>query len=307
MQHSSSVQVDRQKVKESAFRAMQEHAHAMRALRVASALQLAQRPLPALIAVAALTDCPHELWKLLVWRTWRTYTVQRLRLQALAGTLVTSPDSLLLRRAVHAWTRVVAGSSAARSAGQPAPGAAGATSCTPSATAEGEAAETGAREAGGGELIEPGSLRGAEQVEEGSKSISTGVAWSEVADSRPAQPRRVVALLPPLWKDPLEKRVIMEKLPRELQLSSSRLKKRMQTMLAVKVPPRGAVHCSPVQFVLLARQKHVLLLKMHNSNELPHFCQQSVRVMATEWRRQPIIYLKHVVSARSSLDCLNSR
>lgn len=249
------MQVDRQKVKQSAFSSMRDHAHAMRALRVASALQLAQRPLPALIAVAALTDRPHELWKLRVWRAWRTYTVRRMRLQALAGTLITSPDSLLLRRAVHAWTRVLAASSAARRARTAASGAA-ATSCAllATCTAEPGVAETEASPPGRGEHCKPGDPVGATEVEEGSRSASTEVAWSEVANSQPGQLRRVVALLPPLWKDPLEKRVIMEEVPRELQLSSSRLKKRMRTMLGVKVRA-GGVECYPAALrALLARQ-----------------------------------------------------
>lgn len=216
---SVHTQVDRQKVKLAALCAMRDHAHAMRAVRIASALQLAQRPLPALTVIAVLTDCPHELWKLLVWRAWRGYTTRRLRLQVLAGTMVASPDTLLLRRAMHAWTLVIADAAVSSSVGN-------ATSGTTSTTEPAESAALSPGEMG--ERTESGASAAGESSE-------AGGGWCGVAGTAPVRLGRVVALLPPLWKEPLEKRVIMEAVPRDQLLSSARLKKRMQTMLSVKV------------------------------------------------------------------------
>eukprot|EP00892_Ulva_mutabilis_P003853 jgi/Ulvmu1/183/UM001_0187.1 len=215
----SQLMVDRHKVKLAAFTAMREHAHALRAVRVASALQLAQRPLPALMAAAALLDLPHELWKLRVWRAWRGYAVRRLRLQVLAGMMVACPDALLLRRAVHAWLTAVSASQPAAHASR-----AGALD-SPTPVAQQEPA--------GGAVQLPGV-----DTERGGVEGSVGLdcAAERSGQARAVPPRRVrlVSPLPPLWKEAMEKRVIMEALPAEERLSSLRLKKRMHTMLAVK-------------------------------------------------------------------------
>lgn len=219
----SLVQIDRQKVKLAAFCAMRDHAQAMRALSVASALQLAQRPVPALIAIAALTDVPHELWKLLAWRAWRSYVVRRMRMQALAGIMVTAPASLLLRRAMHVWTSVIA------TGGDP-------HYCRCSSS-------TRSSERSGFEGIVPAysvaahAQSGVSAVVQAGAMTSDGEprVWGAPAGAAVSPVRRVVAFMPPLWKEALEKRVIMEEVSRDQVISSSRLRKRIQTMLSVKV------------------------------------------------------------------------
>lgn len=216
MDARAALQIDRQKVKLTAFSALREHAYAMRALCVASALQLAQRPLPALMAIAALLDLPHELWKLRVWHAWRGYTARRLRLQVLAGTMVSAPNTLLLRRTMHAWLMViVTAHTAATHEALPKDHAA-------LHTAE---AESGQAELSGGE----------DQVERGGKEGTRAHASGWFGVMQACRRVRVVSLLPPLWKEAMEKRLIMEALPLDQQLSSHRLKKRMQTILAIKV------------------------------------------------------------------------
>jgi hypothetical protein len=79
-----------------AMRAFTEHAQAMRALRVAGVLQMQQRPVPVMIAVAAWSDQQHELWKILAWNAWRGYCMRRIRFKTLCGLLACRCCSVLL-------------------------------------------------------------------------------------------------------------------------------------------------------------------------------------------------------------------
>ena len=79
------LQVDRRKLKAIALQAMHNHAQAMRAMRVAGMLQIQQRPVPVLMAIAAWSDQHHELWKILAWSAWRGYCMRRIRFKTLCG------------------------------------------------------------------------------------------------------------------------------------------------------------------------------------------------------------------------------
>lgn len=79
------AQVDRKRLKAIAIRGMRDHAQAMRAMRVAGMLQIQQRPMPVLIAIAGWSDQHHELWKILAWNAWRGYCIRRIRFKTLCG------------------------------------------------------------------------------------------------------------------------------------------------------------------------------------------------------------------------------
>lgn len=79
------LQVDRRRLKAVALHSMRNHAQAMRGMRVAGMLQIQQRPLPVLIAIAAWSDQHHELWKYMAWNAWRGYCMRRIRFKTLCG------------------------------------------------------------------------------------------------------------------------------------------------------------------------------------------------------------------------------
>jgi hypothetical protein len=222
-----AVQVDRKRIKAMVLQRMKEHAHAMHALRVAGALQIQQRPLPVMIAMAAWSGQQHVLWKLRAWNVWRGYCQRRLHLKSLLALLAQQPGRVMLQRALCAWTHAL--NASRRQKGTEAV-------AVPSST--GAAATTGA--AASSTLTKVAAVPDAadEPVEDAEARMAD--------DSHSPHIRRPleVTVLPKLWREPLQKATIMEAVPQAQRLPQSRLLARIERILQHKV--RDAMKGQPI-------------------------------------------------------------
>lgn len=195
------MQVDQRRTKKNVLRRLQEHAAASATLTAAGVLRLWQRQPLALLIVAAWMGEGHQVAKILAWRAWSGYTRRRIRFKALLGLRSAASEVLTLGIVFAGWraaTRMEASATAAAS-------------CGPDAIAcEGPRA-----------YLEAHKYRRAAGSER-------GVATS-------ALPWRHMPPLPPLWREPVSKRKILEAVAESERMSESLLSRKVAAILQVKV------------------------------------------------------------------------
>jgi hypothetical protein len=196
------MQVDQRHIKKKVLRRLQEHASACATLTAAGVLRLWQRQPLALLVVAAWTGEGHQLAKILAWRAWSGYTLRRIRFKALLGLRSAAPEVLNLAVLFAGWC--------AATKLRPA--------VVPIATSLSSKPETTPGEAKRVRLGAPRPQKvGASEV------MATALPW------------RYMPALPPLWRESVPKRKILEVVDASERMSESMLRRKVAAILQIKV------------------------------------------------------------------------